>query len=825
MPKKAIHLVKQLGAKSFEQVVEWLRQAGYDVSAEGFNVLSEIDDQTIAKLEQAVSGGSRTPEAKRITRPKASEAAAAPKKPSKLKDFFPVAKETVEAKPGVAEEKAVAKPPAARKLRQIIDDKPVVRKVKLAKAPKEKEPEEGLPEAPEAELEAEVEEDLEAARPKKVVREPAVEKEKDPKRVKGKARHPSRLKRDAAPEEDASASSRKRVFKVKGGPRGKPAAEVERRVKVTGPMTLREVSEKSGVKVSSIIRFLMDELDILATINHVADVDEITLICDKFGVEHEIAISEEPERELEVISHASLAANLMPRPAVVTVMGHVDHGKTKLLDALRRTHVVDQEAGGITQHIGAYQTSINGKLITFLDTPGHEAFTAMRARGSQATDIVVLVVAAEDGVMPQTIEAIEHCRSAKAPILVAINKIDKPDANPERVKQQLSQHGLVPEEWGGDTVFVKVSALTGEGLDSLLEMINLQAELMDLKADPAVSPFGIVIENEIDPGVGIVATVLVVQGTFKKGHYMLCGDSVGRIKRMVDEHGKEIDSAGPSTPARVMGFTDQPENGERVYGFDAKRKAQQIADSRSHQRARDSVTKPTGLISLEDVFSQFKDAQVKDLTVVVKADVQGSQEAVVESLGKLSVEDLKVNVIRGGVGQINESDVMLASASGAMIVGFNVTLAGQARKLAEREKVQIRLYRIIYKLIEDMELALRGLLAPDIVEVPIGEVEIRAIFRSDRNSVICGGMVISGKAQRNAYFQLKRGGEVVLEGQLGSLKRFKDDAREVAEGFECGLRIDGTSDVQEGDILALHVKEEREHIPVPAGGSGESHSA
>jgi translation initiation factor IF-2 len=697
--------------------------------------------------------------------------------------------------------------------------------VKLAKAPKDKEPEDELPEVPEAELEVEVEEDVDAERPKKVPREPAVEKEKEPKRARGRVRRPSRLKRDGAPEEDASAASRKRVFKVKGGPKGRPAAEVERHVRIAGPMTLREVSEKSGIKVSSIIRFLMDELDILATINHVTDVDEVALVCDKFGIEYDIAISEEPERELEVITQASQEANLEPRPPVVTVMGHVDHGKTKLLDALRRTHVVDQEAGGITQHIGAYQTSINGRLITFLDTPGHEAFTAMRARGSQATDLVVLVVAAEDGVMPQTIEAIEHCRSAKAPIIVAINKIDKPDANPERVKQQLSQHGLVSEEWGGDTVFVKVSALTGEGLESLLEMVNLQAELMELKADPTAPPFGIVIENEIDPGVGIVATVLVVQGTFKKGQYILCGDSVGRIKRMVDEHGKEIDTAGPSTPARVMGFTDQPENGERVYGFDAKRKAQQIADSRNNQRARDSVTKPTGLISLDDVFSRFKDEQVKDLTVVVKADVQGSQEAVVESLGKLSVEDLKVNVIRGGVGQINESDVMLASASGAMIVGFNVTLAGQARKLAEREKVQIRLYRIIYKLIEDMELALRGLLAPDIVDVPIGEVEIRAIFRTDRNSVICGGMVISGKAQRNAYFQLKRGGEVVLEGQLGSLKRFKDDAREVAEGFECGLRIDGTSDVQEGDILALYVKEEREHIPVSAGSSTESQGA
>jgi len=820
MPKKVIHLVRQLGAKSFEQVVEWLRQVGYDTSAEGFGVLSEIDDETIAQLEALVADNPLTVEARRITRPRATDVETVPKKPSKLKDFFPVTEEKKEEAPS-DEGKRADKPPAEHKLKQIIEDKPSAPKVKLAKAPKEKETEEAIPDVAKAEPEAAVEEEPVAEPPKKAARPPEV---KEVKRAKGRVRRPTRLKRDAHGEEETGGSSRKRVFKVKGGPKGKPAADVERHVKITGPMTLREVSEKSGIKVSSIIRFLMDELDILATINHVADVDEVSLICDKFGVEYEIAVSEEPEHELEVLTQVSQAENLKPRPPVVTVMGHVDHGKTKLLDALRRAHVVDEEAGGITQHIGAYQTSINDKLITFLDTPGHEAFTAMRARGSQATDIVVLVVAADDGVMPQTVEAVEHCRSAKAPIIVAINKIDKPDANPERVKQQLSQHGLVPEEWGGDTVFVNVSALTGENLDSLLEMINLQAELMDLKADPTAPPVGVIIENEVDPGVGIVATVLVVQGTFKKGHYILCGDSVGRIKRMVDENGEEIVEAGPAAPARVIGFANQPENGERVYGFDAKRKAQQIADSRSDQRARESVVRPSAHVSLEDVFSQFKDEQAQELSVVVKADVQGSQEAVVEALGKLSVEDLKINVIRGGVGQINESDVMLASASGAMIVGFNVTLAGQARKLAEREKVQIRLYRIIYKLIEDMELALRGLLKPDIVEVPIGEVEIRAIFRRDRNSVICGGMVVSGKAQRNANYRLKREGEVLLEGQLGSLKRFKDDVREVAEGYECGLRIEGTSDVQEGDILSLYVKEEREHIPVSASSSDESQS-
>ncbi|OGK11518.1 MAG: translation initiation factor IF-2, partial [Candidatus Riflebacteria bacterium RBG_13_59_9] len=539
-----------------------------------------------------------------------------------------------------------------------------------------------------------------------------------------------------------------------------------------------------------------------------------------------VAPAEEPEQELEMFTEVN-EKKLQPRPAVITVMGHVDHGKTKLLDAIRTTHVVDEEAGGITQHIGAYQTKLGDRTITFIDTPGHEAFTAMRARGSQITDIVVLVVAAEDGVMPQTVEAVEHCKAANVPVIVAVNKIDKPEANPEKVKQQLSQHGLVSEEWGGDTVFVNVSALTGHGIGELLEMINLQADLLELKADVTAPPLGVVIENQIDTGMGIIATILVKQGTFRKGQYILCGESVGRIKRMVDENGREKQTGGPAEPARIIGFEQLPENGEKVYGFKAKKLAQQIAESRIAQRDRYIHTRPAAHMSLDDMFAQMHAIAAKELNVVVKADVQGSMEAVREALTKIEVEGIKVNVIRAGVGQINETDIMLASASDAMVIGFNVTIAGQVRKIVERETVQVRLYRIIYKLIEDVELAVRGLLEPEIVEVPIGELEVRAIFRTDRNSVICGGMVTSGKVQRNAYYRLRREEEIVFEGQLGSLKRFKEDVREVSEGFECGLRIDGSSDVREGDVLELFLREEREPAAVSAGdterGTGEQH--
>jgi len=811
MPKKVIYLVKTLGAKSYDQVVDWLRAVGYDVNADGFGPLAEIDDKTISKLKDVASGKVEVEgPAKRIRRATVEEDADVSE--PKLKDFFaaPAAAKEEEAAP-------VAAPPApAPRLKPIIPDRPAAKKVKLAKAKKEKEKAPAKAEeapakavagkAPEA-AEKGPEQKIEPEKPAKPV-----------KRPKSRLRRPTRLSRDFLSDDDATVVSRKRVFKVKGTGRKKPAQEVERHLKITRPMTIREVSELTGVRVSNIIRFLMDELSILTGINYTASIDEISLICDKFGIDCEVAPADQPEQDLEIFAQAD-EKELELRPPVVTVMGHVDHGKTKLLDAIRATNVVDEEAGGITQHIGAYQAKLGDKTITFIDTPGHEAFTAMRARGSQVTDLVVLVVAAEDGVMPQTIEAIEHCKSAGVPVIVAINKIDKADANPDRVKQQLSQHGLIPEDWGGDTVVLNVSALTGKGIDDLLAMINLQAELMELKADPTAAPVGVVVENQIDTGVGIIATVLVTQGTFRKGQYILCGESVGRIKRMVDDKGKEVKTAGPAMPVCIIGFEDLPENGEKVYAFKDKKRAQQIAESREAKRDRHALPRQAAGFSLDDVLAKIRAGEVKELAVVVKADVQGSMEAVTDAVSKIEIEGVRVNVIRSGVGQVNETDVMLASASGAMVIGFNVTVAAQVRKLAEQEKVQVRLYRIIYKLIEDVELAVSGLLEPEIVEVAIGELEIRAIFRTERNAVICGGMVTAGKVVRNSYYRLMRGGELVLDGQLGSLKRFKDDVREVTEGFECGLKIEGTADVQEGDILKLYVKEERAREIVSASAS------
>lgn len=805
MPKKAIYLVKELGAKSFEQVIQWLREVGYDVSSEGFGAMAEIDDPTIEKLKARARGETISTPARRIPRAAATTPETATPSPAatrqRLKDFFAdqeveqVGASTSAPAPPIAvstPEAPTAAPP--RRLKSIIEERPE-RKVKLEKAPpKEKEP---------------------AAREETEVAEQPPRKEKEhvpappPKpRRRLRERRPSRLLRDLISEEDATIVSRKRVFKVKGARGSQPAAEVVRHLKVTRPMTIRELSTASGIKVSEIIHFLLHELDIAANINYLASLDEIALILDQFEIDYELAPGEEPEQELDAFAHADLT-NLQTRPPVVTIMGHVDHGKTKLLDAIRETHVVEQEAGGITQHIGAYQATVNGKKVTFIDTPGHEAFTAMRARGSQVTDTVVLVVAADDGVMPQTIEAIEHCKDAKVPIVVAVNKMDRPDANAERVLQQLSQQGLVSEEWGGDTVAVKVSALKKQGLDDLLEMILLQAELLDLKADPTAPPYGVVIENEVDPGVGVVATVLVQQGTFEKGMYLLSGESIGRLKAMLDHAGRPLEKADPSTPARFIGFTEPPQNGDKVFGFKAKRKAQQIAEARIAQREKERLKAATPRVSLEEVLARIREGEIKQLKVVVKADVQGSAEAVRDALLKLSVEDARVEVIRTGVGQINETDVMLASASQAIIVGFNVGITTGARKLAEHEGVEIRPYQIIYKLTEDIELALRGLLEPEIIEVPTGKAEIRAIFHRDRSSVVAGAMVVSGRAQRGAFFRLRRESEVVFEGQVNSLKRFKDDVREVSEGYECGLRIEGTADIQEGDVLEFYIREEQ----------------
>ncbi|MCI2202828.1 translation initiation factor IF-2, partial [Clostridium sp.] len=499
--------------------------------------------------------------------------------------------------------------------------------------------------------------------------------------------------------------------------------------------------------------------------------------------------------------------NLDKKPPVVTVMGHVDHGKTSLLDAIRKSKVTTHEAGGITQHIGAYTVNINGEKITFLDTPGHEAFTAMRARGAQITDIVILVVAADDGIMPQTVEAINHCKAANVPIVVAINKIDRPGANPDRVKQELTEYGITPEDWGGDTICVPVSAHTKEGLDTLLEMVLLTAEVQELKANPNRNAKGAVIEAKLDKGRGPVATLLVQNGTLRVGDSIIVGTTYGRIRAMFDDKGKNIKSAGPSIPVEILGLSEVPSAGDRFHQVKDEKTARELADRRK-QKVREEYLQSTHKVSLEDLYNQIKEGKVKELNIIVKADVQGSIEALRQSLQKLSTEEVKVRVIHGAVGAITETDVSLASASNAIIIGFNVRPDSNAEKAAEKEAVDIKTYRVIYTAIEDVKSAMLGMLEPDYKENVTGKAEVRQIYKISSIGTIAGCYVLDGKIVRNSNVRIIRDGIVIFESQLASLKRFKDDAKEVPQGFECGISVEKFNDIKEGDIIETYIIEE-----------------
>ncbi|MBC7104804.1 MAG: translation initiation factor IF-2, partial [Firmicutes bacterium] len=498
---------------------------------------------------------------------------------------------------------------------------------------------------------------------------------------------------------------------------------------------------------------------------------------------------------------------LEPRPAVVTVMGHVDHGKTSLLDAIRQTNVTATEAGGITQHIGAYQVEHAGRKITFIDTPGHEAFAAMRARGAKVTDVAVLVVAADDGVMPQTVEAINHCRAANVPIVVAINKIDKPDANPERVKQQLTEYGLVPEEWGGDTICVPVSAVRGDGLPELLEMILLVAEMLDLKANPQRPARGTVIEAQLDKGRGPVATVLVQTGTLEVGNVVVAGAAYGRVRAMMDHQGRRLKKAGPSVPVEVLGLSEVPQAGDAFYVVEDERFARQVAARRQLKRREEELKATAGRTTLDEFLKQGATGQVKELPIIIKGDVHGTVEALRAALERLGTDEVRVNVIHSGVGAITETDIMLASASRAIILGFNVRPDVNARRAAEAERVDIRLYRVIYDVVNDVKAALSGLLEPEYREAFLGRAEVRKIFKVSKVGTIAGCYVHEGKVTRDAKVRLVRDGVVVYEGQIDSLKRFKDDVREVPQGFECGLTLERFNDIEEGDIIEAYTIE------------------
>ncbi|MFB6364009.1 translation initiation factor IF-2 [Paenibacillus elgii] len=577
-----------------------------------------------------------------------------------------------------------------------------------------------------------------------------------------------------------------------------------KKIIVRGTMTVGETAKVLHKDASEVIKKLLF-LGVMATINQELDLDAIQLLASEYGVEVELKIPVE-EDKFEQFEEQDEEADLMERPPVVTIMGHVDHGKTTLLDAIRKTSVTEGEAGGITQHIGAYQVETHNKKITFLDTPGHEAFTSMRARGAQVTDITIIVVAADDGVMPQTVEAISHAKAAKVPIIVAVNKIDKPDANPDRVKQELTEYELVPEEWGGDTIFCNISAKQGIGLENLLDMILLVSEVQELKANPNKRARGTVIEAELDKGKGPVARILIQHGTLKVGDSFVAGVCFGRVRAMMNDKGRKLKEAGPSTPVEITGLTEVPQAGDPFLVFEDERKARDIAEKRAIT-LRQSEMGANARVTLDDLYKQIKEGEVKDLNVIIKADVQGSAEALKSSLEKIDVEGARVKILHSGVGAITESDVILASASNAIVIGFNVRPEPQAKNTAEQEKVDIRLHSIIYKVMEEIEQAMKGLLDPEYKEVVIGHAEVRNIFKVSKVGTIAGCMVTDGKIVRSAEVRIVRSGIVVFEGKIDSLKRFKDDAKEVAQGYECGISLERFNDLKEGDTIEAFVME------------------
>ncbi|MFD2616849.1 translation initiation factor IF-2 [Terrilactibacillus laevilacticus] len=599
--------------------------------------------------------------------------------------------------------------------------------------------------------------------------------------------------------------NKKRNNNKRTSPSVKQEIKLPEKMTFLGSLTVAQFAEKLGRESTEIIKKLM-MLGVMATKNQDLDKDTIELLANDYGVAVEEEVVEDEaqfeDREFEIDEDTAIT-----RPPVVTIMGHVDHGKTTLLDSIRHTKVTAGEAGGITQHIGAYQISHEGKKITFLDTPGHAAFTTMRARGAEITDITILVVAADDGVMPQTVEAIHHAKAANVPIIVAVNKIDKEGANPDRVMQELTEHELIPEDWGGDTIFVKLSALSGEGIDELLEMILLVAEVEEYKANPNTLARGTVVEAELDKGRGPVATLLVQNGTLHVGDPIVVGGAFGRVRAMVNDLGKRVKMAKPATPVEITGLNLVPNAGDQFMVFEDEKKARQIGETRA-ERLVLAHRKETTKVSLDDLFQKIQEGDIKEINVIIKADVQGSVEALAGSLRKIEVEGCKINIIHTGVGGITESDIILASASNAIIIGFNVRPDNHAKSTAEAEQVDIRLYRVIYDAIDEMESAMKGMLDPEFKEKVIGQVEVRTTFKVSKVGTIAGCYVTDGKISRSAGIRLIRDGVVIYEGNVDTLKRFKDDAKEVSAGYECGITLENFNDIKEGDTMEAFVMEE-----------------
>lgn len=585
-------------------------------------------------------------------------------------------------------------------------------------------------------------------------------------------------------------------------------------IEIEESIIVKDLADKLEVNPSKVITKLI-QMGVMVNQNQAIDSEIAIIVAEEFGVEVSVVESEIEEEEIEIIEDyldldfEDEPENLLPRPAVVTVMGHVDHGKTSLLDAIKETSVTEREAGGITQHIGAYTVNVNDKKVTFLDTPGHEAFTSMRARGAQITDIAILVVAADDGVMPQTIEAIAHAKAAGVPIIVAINKMDKPEADIDRIKQGLVENGLMPEDWGGDIITVPVSAKNRQGIDDLLEMVLLVAEIQEFKANPNRKAIGTIVEAQLDKGKGPLATVLVQKGTLKVGDMVVSGTASGRIRAMIDDKGKRVTKAGPSIPVVILGLSEVPNAGELLYAVKDEKAARALA-GKKRDRIREQQMKQTSKVSLDDLYEKIALGEVKDLNIIVKGDVRGSIEALTQSLAKLDTDEVKINTIHGGVGGITETDIMLASASNAIVIGFNVRPNLSAIEIARNESVDIRTYRVIYEAIEDIQAAVKGMHAPKIVEEVLGRAQVRATFRLPNNNTIAGIYVMNGKITRNSKARLLRDDVVIFEGGISSLKRFKDDAREVQTGYEAGLGLDGYNDLKEGDMLEAYILKEVE---------------
>ncbi len=602
--------------------------------------------------------------------------------------------------------------------------------------------------------------------------------------------------------------SKKIDKKAEPAPKAKKAKEessAPKEVEIPEEISVGDFAAKLGVSPTAVVKKLF-EIGVMASVSQTIDFDTAALIGDDLGfiIKQEIIVTDEDRLFNDVEDKEE---DLKPRPPVVVVMGHVDHGKTSLLDTIRKTNVIAKEAGGITQHIGAYRVRIHDKKITFLDTPGHEAFTSMRMRGAQVTDIAILVVAADDGIMPQTVEAINHAKAAGVTIIVAINKIDKEGANPDKIKQELTEYDLIPEEWGGDTICVPISAKYNQNIDELLEMVILVAEMKELKANPDRRAKGTVIEAQLDKGRGPVATVLVQNGTLKTGDIVVAGTAEGRVRAMVDDRGNKVKKAGPSVPVEIIGLSEVPEGGDTFYAVDDEKKARAVVEKRK-EKIKEEHIKSRSVVSLDALFDQIKEGEVKELNIIVKADVQGSVEAVKQSLTKLSNEEVRVNCIHGGVGGVTESDVMLAAASNAIIVGFNVRPDNGALSSAKQNDVDIRLYRVIYHAIEEIEAAMKGMLAPKFKENILGHAEVRNTFKVSGVGTIGGGYVQDGKISRNSQVRIVRDGIVVHEGILSSLKRFKDDVKDVAAGYECGIGIENFNDIKDGDIVESFVMEE-----------------